>query len=115
VAADDTPDELVRARPSVLGVEALFGTLPIEVTAVERGLKDVLRQLDALAARALPDAGAPGAIASAGALVALIAAAHLILLEWRKGQARHAVCFTLGDAPRSRAAARPGKRRRWRR
>jgi len=86
--------------------------LPVELARAARRLHEVLRGLDALAAtRRLADALSPSLAARAVGAAALLAAAHLLLADWRKPRSQPFVIFR-DDIPRRRRplAGRRGPR-----
>jgi hypothetical protein len=63
---------------------ALADVLPVDAAAVERALREVLDQLDALAAKVLPDTAAPaGAGLRLVAVAALVAGVQLVVVRMK--------------------------------
>ena len=73
--------------------------LPVDLALAESALKEVLRQLDTYAMPAVPLELTAGTAARAGAVVALLAAAHLILLDTRKSRGSPMLFSAAGSTP----------------
>jgi hypothetical protein len=87
----------VRGAAATLAVPELAGAgefLPLNLAGVERGLQDLLRTLDAIAAPSSSSPTAAGLAGGAGAAVVLLAAAHVLLTDARKSGSAPMLVFS---------------------
>ncbi|MEO6437521.1 MAG: hypothetical protein ABIP55_17385 [Tepidisphaeraceae bacterium] len=96
--------------PEFAGV--LSEVLPIDVAGVERGLEEILREVDAAALRLLSDPAAGGGIIRLAAVAAFIASVQLALVRLRVPKGGPLLVFNAGLSSWSWVLGAPTRQRR---